>query len=1388
MTETPTDTAEPGSQRNPDATAPDATTPATKAHGAANSIVVGVGASAGGIEALTQLFARLPLDSGMAFVVIQHLDPEHPSMLRSVLESATRLPVVNVTDGMQTLPNRIHVIPFDADLWMGEGGLVLRPRRLTGRLHLPIDTFFRSLAAERHERAIGVVLSGAGADGTEGLRAIQAEGGFALAQEPTSAQFRSMPESAIEAEVVDFRGTPDEIADELVRLSQHAQVTPKVPEQASQQSRADHERSFEDVFAALRQHAGIDFTGYKRSTAQRRIERRMVLRHLGNLAQYASTVREDVTEAKALAEDMLIHVTSFFRDPEAFDALKQNAFRDLIRKKRDGDSFRIWVPGCSTGEEAYSLAICLLESLEAENKAIHLKLFGTDLSENAVEVARRGRYAEQALFDVSPERVSRFFTRDERGFQIAKRVRDLCVFVKHDLTRDPPFAKLDVISCRNVLIYFDAELQRCIIPMFHYCLNPHGYLFLGQSETIAGFRDLFASADRSHRIFARTGETPRNVYPIPIGREAEVSLADKGPRERPYSAREVQGQADHLLLARYAPPGVIVNEQLEIVQFRGRTGEYLEQPPGQPQANVLRMARDGLVGHLHELLERAKVQSTSVRKEGVVVRMGAEARIIDLEVVPLPGSPESTRRYYLVLFEETVKGGVIDRRSSSPVQPEASRDETDRLRAELVATKDYLQSIISEHQAATDDLAATNEELIAANEELQSTNEELQSAKEEQQSTNEELSTINDQLRHRNQELDEVASDLVNVLASVDIPVIIVDLALRVRRFTPTARTIASFIPEDVGRPIDDIRFKIPVGPLSDRIKEVLDSLTPKDWEISGDAGTWYRMQVRPYRTHDNRLDGAVLAFVDVAVLKKARMDAEAARDYARSIVETVTSALVVLDSGLRVVSANAAFLRTFGATAEGLKGRSFLELDPKMTALPLLQQALVDASTNNKPFAGLPIATENTFRGRRMFSLTCRPILDASSGSFLLLAMDDVTDLRALEAERALLLASEKQARVEAERANRAKDLFLATLAHELRTPLSTMLLSAQLLKRASVDEPRIERPSIAIERAVQAQSRLIDDLLDVSRIVSGKLLLDLGPVDLEGIVKIAVDIAQPMAHAKSVQLALAIEGPIGDMYGDPMRLQQVVSNLLNNAIKFTPHGGSVSVRLARIQDKAELTVADTGMGIPPEVLPRLFGRFVQADSSVTRTHGGLGLGLSIVRHLVEVHGGEVRAESAGPGKGSTFHVTLPLGTPDLHDLRPSQVELQSIEGIRVLLVEDDSDARELCKALLEDMGAEVNAVASAAAGLEAVETFRPQVILSDIAMPGEDGFTFMSKVRRLTPEHGGETPAAAMTALVSDTDRERAVRAGFQMHVGKPVDAAQLAHVVSVLSRGKH
>jgi two-component system, chemotaxis family, CheB/CheR fusion protein len=1341
--------------------------------------VVGIGASAGGLEAFREFFGRLPGDTGMAFIVVQHLSPELPSILTETLTRLTALPVVSVQDRIRLAPDRVYVLPSNAEVLVEDGALRLVPRPASPGGRLPIDRLFSSLAAELRTRAIGVVLSGTGGDGTHGLKDIKAEGGITFAQAPTSAQFGGMPQSAAAAGVVDRVLPADEIAAELGRLSRHPYVVAPTTTAEIAPAGPSRDESVR-ILALVRKHSGVDFSQYKQSTLARRIARRMALQRIQSTTHYVDLLEREPAEAKALSEDLLIHVTGFFRDAETFAALKRTVFPALLAPKREGP-LRCWIPGCSSGEEVYSLAMALLEHLGETSREIEFQLFGSDLSATAIERARAGLYPESALQELSEEQRQRFFTRagEERRItrageerRIAKSIRDRCVFVVHDLTRDPPFAKLDLISCRNVLIYFGEELHERVLSAFHYCLNRPGFLMLGRSENVTSARDLFEPADLEHRIFARVGERGRFTFPRAFSQRIGPTAMEAPHQGLSRAAAEAQRQADHLLLARFAPPGVVVNERLEVIQFRGRTGEFLENPPGRVQLNLLNMVRAApLLSALRGAITLAKERGSSVRTEAVQVSAGDRRHEVAVEVTPLLTGREPGDRYFLVTFHEGARAQGR-RHPVSPGEPVAS-GEAERLAEELAATKEYLESVVEQHQYADDEVATVNEELVSANEELQSTNEELESAKEELQSANEELTTLNEELRGRNAELDTVANDLSNILDAANIPIVIVDRERRIRRFTPEARQVFTLIPSDVDRLLDDIKRKVEVPDLDDRLREVMRGGPPCEREVQDESGRWFRMQIRPYHAGERGLDGAVLSFFDVDVLKSALREAESGRDYARAIVEAVRVPLLVVDERHQVLSSNPAFERVLGGVSPVRPGDDVFALHRDAFGVADVRRITEEALAGGRP-TRVEIHVDVPELGVRIFAVLAR-MARPGGRPVALLAFEDLTEQRRFEEERT--------ARAAAEASNRAKDVFLATLSHELRTPLSTILMQAQVLRRGDRVDAKVEHASAAIHRAASHQKRLIDDLLDVSRIISGKLTLDQHVVDLGAVVDAAVEETRAPAEAKGIGLHTAIEPGVTAVYADPTRMQQVVSNLLTNATKFTPRGGTIAVALERSGEEARITVRDTGIGIPREFLPLLFTRFSQADSSATRTYNGLGLGLAIVKHFVDLHGGQVGADSDGEGHGATFWVRLPLVRD--HAPPPSRrPRSDSVKGLRVLIVEDDDSTRECLEQVMSGAAASVRAVGSAAEGIEALKDFKPDVLLSDLAMPRQDGFSFIAQIRRLPPEQGGAIPAAAVSALAGVEDVQRALAAGFHLHVPKPVDVDGLLTAVAQLA----
>ena len=875
--------------------------------------VVGVGASAGGVEALSQLLHNLPLDTGMAFVLIPHLAPQHESMMAPVLSHTTKLPVVDVEEGMEVQANHVYLIPPNKHMSIAGSRLHLIPRPPQHGHPLPIDQFLISLAEDRKDKAIGVILSGTSSDGTLGLKAIKAEGGFTFAQDQ-SAKYDGMPKSAIAAGFVDYVLSPREIAQEIVRIGQHltGAITPLAIDPNAPAPPGD---SLEQIFFWLRSATGVDFSHYKKATILRRIKRRMVLRNVEHLEDYVAALQDNQAELSALYRDMLINVTSFFREPETFETLQREVLPRLIVDRPPETPLRIWVPACSTGEEAYSLAICVQEFLYEIKSPLGIQIFATDISDPSLEKARAGKYSEAEVSDVGPERLERFFRRTEAGYQVNKSVRDLCVFAKQNLIGDPPFSRLDLISCRNLLIYLDSSLQNKLMPIFHYALRPHGFLLVGRSEGANDFPDLFTLVERKRRIFAKK---PKAYESRAYSTLNEWSLQPRPGGTALPSARDfdLQKEVTRTLLADCTPPGVVVNSNLEIVQFHGHTGPYLDPAAGTASLRLLKMAREGLPLELRTALHQAESGSKTVIHEGIRVGSGSDTREVSIEVRPLKLDPMN-RRYYLVLFREKAAPKVsLDAAAGDGEQGRSNQ--VLALTQQLDQNKSELQDIIEQFALRNEELQTANEEIQSNNEELQSSNEELETAKEELQATNEELTTLNDELRIRNLELSISNSDLSNVISNVNIPILILDADLRIRRMNSCAESMLKLIPEDVGRRITNFRTLLDFPGLEGLISDSLSSGDIKEMEVQDSQGRWHSLRVRPYRTAENHIEGAVITLVDITTVKA---EAISARGYAEAIVETVQEAVLVLDAELRVKAANRAFLEMFRLSPEETLG-----------------------------------------------------------------------------------------------------------------------------------------------------------------------------------------------------------------------------------------------------------------------------------------------------------------------------------------------------------------------------------------------------------------------------------------------------------------------------------
>lgn len=832
---------------------------------AAGFPIVGIGASAGGLEALEAFFTHMPPDKNIAFVIIQHLSPKHKSIMGTLLSKCTQMEVLDLEDGMKIEPNRIYLNPPDKNVVIMNGMLQLMDPVRTGGINLPIDCFFRSMSEDLGEKAICIILSGTATDGTLGLRDVKGEGGMAVVQDPDSAKYDGMPRSAIATGLVDFILPVEKIPGELVKYISAPYIAVPKKIKVADDSFVNH---IQKIFILIRAATGHDLSQYKQTTLRRRIERRMAVHQIHRISDYVKYLQKTQAEVDVLFKDMLIGVTSFFRDPEAFQVLEDQIIPALLKNRPPDTTIRIWTVGCSTGEEAYSLAILLSETMERLKHHLNIQIFASDIDPEAIDRARSGVYPDSIAADVSEERLRQYFVKEENTFQVKKQVREMIVFAVHNIAKDPPFSKIDLLSCRNLLIYMDAELQKKVLPLCHYALNPQGDLFLGPSESIGEFTDLFQPVNGKWKVFKRREifmEKAMDYPGMPFYHGPRLEAVDE---KRPPVELDLHQVAERMILDHFSPAGVLVNDKYEIINFMGKTDKYLETPTGKASFNILKMAREGLKAKLGTALHNAVRQKKATTHEALRIQYNGGFRIVDLTVRPLVET-NLKENFMLVMFEDKTP----PEKPGSKKRKKMAKDDADpritSLEEELQSTKEHLQTTIEELETSNEELKSTNEELQSVNEEMQSTNEELETSKEELQSTNEELITVNTELQNKVDELSSANDDINNLLAVTDIGTIFLDTGLCIKRYTPAMKKIFNLIPTDVDRPISHITAKMNYDDMAKDAQEVLDTLVLKEREIETEDGVWYAMRMMPYRTTENVIDGLVITFVDVTRMKE---------------------------------------------------------------------------------------------------------------------------------------------------------------------------------------------------------------------------------------------------------------------------------------------------------------------------------------------------------------------------------------------------------------------------------------------------------------------------------------------------------------------------------------
>lgn len=1499
--------------------------------------LVGLGGSAGAIPVLQAVLKAIPADSGLAFVVILHLSPEHESTLAELLQRSTGMPVVQAKENQKIAPGHVYVIPPGKAIRSVNGHLRLAGDQLSSRgRHVAVDLFFRTLADTHGPHAAAVVLSGADGDGAIGVKRIKERGGLTIAQDPEEAEHSSMPRSAIATGLIDWVLLADQIAPRLLKYFELEKALKLPPEEGPQPMEplapdlSQEEQGLRDVLVFLRARTGRDFSYYKRATVVRRIARRMQVNGVDDLPNYMDCLRTRPGESAALLQDLLISVTNFFRDGDCFAALDVH-LGELFKGKGPNDTVRAWVAACATGEEAYSIAMLLSEKAREIEAPPAVQVFATDLDQMAIAEARHGSYPPTIQADVSDERLRRFFVKGHGGYRVRRELRGTVLFAQHDLLKDSPFSRLDLVFCRNLLIYLSRAAQQRALETFHFALRPQGHLFLGSSESIEDASQLFSVLDKKSRIFVKRpvrmrAPTPSGPSSLALSLEAHGALVvpavETGavePRPRAVSDAMLEGKGiswgelHFKLLELLAPPSILVDAEHNILHVSAAAGRFLHFSGGEPSRNVLRAVHPAMRVELRAALyeglhsgQRSQGVASKVEIEGstveVIIRVSQVRDVAaDLLVVTFSALPMLTAAPEL----EGPAG-----QGSDPVARQLDQ--------ELERLKSHLRDTVEQYEASTEELKASNEELHAMNEELRSATEELETSREELQSINEELTTVNVELKSKVDELAHSNSDMHNLMDATAIATVFLDRELRVNRYTPAAVTLFNLIPGDVGRPLADLATRLEYVQLGDDARRVLERLIPIEREVGMPDGKWFLSRLLPYRTIEDRIAGVVVSFIDITERKQA----EEVQLWLSAVVASSMDGIVSFSLDLTILGWNAGAAEMFGYDASEAIGHPLALLDMPGTShqqeiAAVLRQgrsvnnlervrrrkdgSLVHVALSISPIkdgldeviGGTAIARDVTAQKKAAEALQSSEerlrLMVESAGDFAIFSMDldrcitiwnsgaqrllgyteaevlgrggdiifrmedreagapedeakaALTEGRAAddrfhmrkdgslfwasgammlmrdaqgravgfvkilrdqtaarEAQQALehseaelmqALIENEKARGALQEADTAKDRFLAVLSHELRNPLASIDSAASLLLTPGVRGSDRESAAQVVRRQAKAMKSLMNDLLDVSRLTFGRLELHRQQVLLAPIIEAALETTRPLLDSAGHMLKIDVPAYPIQLDADPLRLNQVLSNLLTNAIKYTAPGGEIHLKVKMEDKQVVITVSDNGVGMAPGDTERMFEMFAQADALVGRTSAGLGIGLALVRNIVELHGGKVEAASPGPGQGSTFRVCLPatkVVTVAVSEPEPPPVAPAAAAGTQrkrglILIADDNVDAGWGLAKLLEISGFATVRVQGGVDAVTECAQQKPDIAILDIGMPDLSGHDVARQVRGT--EWGRQMVLVAATGWGQESDERKALEAGFDAHMTKPVDLRKLSTMVDEL-----
>ncbi|WP_018926330.1 CheR family methyltransferase [Pseudomonas umsongensis] len=1348
--------------------------------------VVGIGASAGGLQAIKLFFENMPNDNGMAFVIILHLSPDHQSVADKIIQESTRMPVLQVTETVPIEKNRVYVIPPARRLVMNGNNLeVIENDPQLGR-HASIDLFFRDLAQVHRERAFCLVLSGSGSDGAVGLSRIKEQGGITLAQVPEDAEFDGMPRAAIETGMVDLvlpvADMPQKLLDLWHNSREISLPAANDPELQSFASVAERdavlaEQMLHDILIQLRTGTGHDFKHYKRATVLRRIERRMQVTAQPDLGAYYRYLLSNPEETKALLGDMLIGVTNFFRDREAFEALERDVIPQLVSAavsaQPEKEEIRVWSAGCSTGEEAYSLAMLVNDQLQQEASKASLQVFATDIDERAISFGRAGLYPQAIVTDVPPTRLRHYFIKEDEHYRIRKEIREKVLFAKHSLLSDPPFSQIDLIVCRNLLIYLDREVQREILQMFHFALRPGGFLFLGSSESADACHELFTPVDKRNRIFrAKTGTAnSRRTPTVPRGGYVRSNISHQAPQhavQRKLSFADIHQRA----FERAAPPSMIVDANADILHMSESAGRFLRHVGGELSRNLLTLILPELRLEIRTTLFQVQQSGLAVKSREVPVKREERHYKVSLEAQPYKDE-EADGEFILVIFEEVE---VDPSQATATPLPQTESQVLSNLERELQRTKLHLQDTIEQSEISSEELKASNEEMQAINEELRSATEELETSKEELQSINEELLTVNYELKTKVEETDKINDYLTNLIASTDIATVFVDRSMRIKWFTPRATDIFSMLPVDTGRSLLDITHRLHYDDLASDAASVFESLNMIEREVSSTDKHWYIARLLPYRSSEDRIDGTVLTFIDITKRREAEEELRLGEERMRLVAESTRDyAIITLDEQGVITTWNKGAELIFGyskAEAEGAYYDFIFSAEDRASGVP--ESELLGARTHGR-------SEDERWHLRKDGSrFYCSGEVTLLSGDNLRGYVKIARDLTGHKRQH----EEQSQQLAETLNTNYLKDEFFAVMSHELKHPLNLIQLNAELLRRLPVTKsvaPAAKAVNTICD-AVSSQARIIDDLLDVARVRTGKLKLKPIAVDLASVLRDIYTVVLNDQHSTTVELHVPSEPLM--VRADPTRLEQIIWNLVNNALKFTPPDGRVQLIASLAENMARLDVKDNGTGIAAENLEHVFDLFGQAETQhANHQREGLGIGLSLVRQLTEAQHGTVEVSSPGVGEGCTFTVYLPLASSEgkTQTTTPTDEVSGKLSGLTILLVDDSAEVLETLKMLLEMEDAEVVAFDHPKDALDAAANSHFDLIISDLGMPVMNGHELMQALRQLP--HVKDVPAIALTGYGAISDIKKARQSGFDQYIGKPVSYDDLIATIETL-----